>query len=321
MTDLVTFGEAMLRLSPPRDERLENARELDVRAAGAESNVAVAAQRLGAESAFLTKLPDTPLGKRVVNELHWHGIDTDVVWSEAPDARQGAYFLEQAGQPRGHEVIYDRADSAITTATTDELATDRIEDARAFHVSGITPGLSNRLAETTANLMSIAGRAGTKVSFDVNYRAKLWDADRARAMLTKLFPAVDVLVTGVDDARQVLDAGSDAQSIAHHLASKWDFDTVIVTRGDLGAIALHDGVLHEQPVFEAETIDPIGSGDAFVGGYVARRLAGDDVPTALQHAAATAALKRTMPGDVASVDLEEVRAVIDAADEDRDISR
>jgi 2-dehydro-3-deoxygluconokinase len=319
VTDLVTFGETMLRMSPPRDERLENARTVDVQAAGAESNVAIAAQRLGADSVWISKLPDSPLGKRVVNELHWHGIDTDVVWADG--GRQGVYFLEQAGAPRGHDVLYDREDSAITTATPEELATRRVEDARAFHVSGITPALSNRLAETTANLLSIAGRAGTKVSFDVNYRSKLWDPDRARAMLTKLFPAVDVLVVGVEDARTVLGADGGAQDLAHHLASKWEFDTVLVTRGEHGALALHDGVLHEQPVFEADTLDPIGTGDAFDGAYIARRLHGDDVPTALEHAAATAALKRTMPGDVASVTLEEVRAVIERADEDRDISR
>jgi 2-dehydro-3-deoxygluconokinase len=321
VSDLVTFGETMLRLAPPRDERIENARELDVRAAGAESNVAVAAQRLGADSMWLSKLPDTALGRRVVNELRWHGIDTDVVWTDAADNRQGLYFLERAGEPRGHDVIYDRTDSAITSATPDELATGHIENSRAFHVSGITPALSNRLAETTANLMSIAGKTGTKVSFDVNYRSKLWKADRARAMLTKLFPAVDVLITKVGDAREVLDIGSDAQTIAHQLASKWDFDTVIVTRGHLGALALHDGVLHEQDVFEADIVDPVGSGDAFSGAYIARRLAGDDVPSALEQAAATAALKRTIPGDVAAVSLDEVREVIEQAGENSNISR
>jgi 2-dehydro-3-deoxygluconokinase len=321
VSDLVTFGETMLRLAPPRDERIENARELDVRAAGAESNVAVAAQRLGADSMWLSKLPDTALGRRVVNELQWHGIDTDVVWTDAEQNRQGLYFLERAGEPRGHDVIYDRTDSAITSATPDELATSHIENARAFHVSGITPALSNRLAETTANLMSIAGKTGTKVSFDVNYRSKLWKADRARAMLTKLFPAVDVLVTKVRDAREVLDVGSDAQTIAHQLASKWEFDTVIVTRGDLGALALHDGVLHEQDVFEADTVDPVGSGDAFAGAYIARRLGGDDVPSSLEQAAATAALKRTIPGDVAAVSLEEVQEVIEQAGENSNISR
>jgi 2-dehydro-3-deoxygluconokinase len=321
VTDLVTFGETMLRLAPPRDERVENARELDVRAAGAESNVAIAAQRLGADSVWLSKLPDSPLGRRVVNDLRWHGIDTHVVWTEEETSRQGLYFLERAGEPRGHDVIYDREESAITTATPEELATGHIENARAFHVSGITPALSNRLAETTANLMSIAGKTGTKVSFDVNYRSKLWNADRARAMLTKLFPAVDVLLIKVEDAREVLDAGSDAQSIAHHLASKWEFDTVIVTRGGHGALALHDGVLHEQDVFDAETVDPIGSGDAFAGAYIARRLAGDDVAASLEQAAATAALKRTMPGDAASLSLAEVRSVIAEADEDSTISR
>lgn len=319
MSDLVTFGEAMLRLSPPGHDRLENARTFDVHVGGAEANAAVAAERLGAKPVWLSKLPDTPLGHRVVSELHGYGIEPDVVWTD--DGRQGLYFLERAGQPRGSKALYDRADSAITTATFDELATGHFEDATAFFTTGITPALSNKLAETTANLMSGAKKSGTKTVFDVNYRSKLWDPDRARAMLTRLFPAVDILITAARDAKTVLDLEGDPRSIAHSLASKWEFDTVVITRGASGALAIHDGVVHEQEAFDAETTDPVGSGDAFAGAFIAARMDGKNIHDSLELATAAAALKRTIPGDVPTFTEEEVMAVIERANEGRRISR
>src|SRR6056297_405905 len=111
MTDLVTFGETMLRLSPPDGERLEVSDRLELRAAGAESNVAVAAQRLGADAAWTSKLPDSPPGRRVVSGLRRHGVETDVVWSD--EGRQGTYYLESGGEPRGSNVIYDREGAAV----------------------------------------------------------------------------------------------------------------------------------------------------------------------------------------------------------------
>jgi len=126
----VTFGETMLQLSPPNDERLETAREFEVRAAGAESNAAIAAERLGAVTTWMSKLPDTALGHRVDNGLRQYGINTDVVWTDDDDLRQGTYYLESGGRPRGTNVVYDREDAAVTTAIPEELDVDRI---RTFH--------------------------------------------------------------------------------------------------------------------------------------------------------------------------------------------
>ena len=319
MTDLVTFGEGLLRLSPPGDERIETARKYDVQIGGSEANVAITAGRLGAQTAWTSKVANTPMGHRLVNELRGFGVVPDVVWSD--EGRQGLYYLEHAGQPRGTTVYYDRQGAAITSATAEELPTARLEAARAFFTTGITPALSNRTAETTANLLSIAKNSGTKTVFDVNYRSKLWKPDRARAMLTKLFPAVDVLITAEDDARTVLDLEGEPQRMAHHLASKWEFDTVVITRSMRGALALHDGVVHNQEAFETETLDPVGTGDAFAGAFVARRLAGDGVQEALVQANAAASLKRTIPGDVAPISLEEVRDVARRGGGETDISR
>ncbi|UPW02003.1 sugar kinase [Halorussus gelatinilyticus] len=317
MTDLVTFGETMLRLSPPDGERLETTDELEFRAAGAESNVAVAAARLGADAVWTSKLPDSPLGRRVSSGLRRHGVETDVVWTD--EGRQGTYYLEHGGKPRGSNVIYDRSGAAVTTAETDELPVERVREADRFHTTGITPALSDTLEATTADLLAAAQDAGTTTSFDVNYRSKLWSPESARETLESLFPDVDLLLVAERDAREVLAREGDPREIAAGLADEFGFETVIVTRGEKGALALHDGETYEQPAIETETLDPIGTGDAFLGAYLSRRIAGDGVPTALEYGSATAALKRTIPGDVAVVTREEVESVL--AEEGGEISR
>ncbi len=308
MSDLVTFGESMLRLSPPGDERLESASSLQIHVGGSESNVAVAADRLGAVSTWLSKLPRTPLGRRVVGELHQCGIKTDVSWSRR--GRVGTYYVETAGEPRGSNVVYDRANSSITTASPEELNLDRIRDARVFFTSGITPALSPELRETTTKLLQTARSAGTTTALDCNYRRKLWAPQEAQEVLTNLFPGVDVLIIAARDAKTVLGFEGDHRQLAHKLGSQFDFTTVVVTRGSQGVLAWHDSVVHDQDAFETETVEPIGAGDAFSGAFLARRLAGDDVQRALEYGAATAALKRTIPGDMARVTQDEVESVI-----------
>jgi 2-dehydro-3-deoxygluconokinase len=308
MTDLVTFGESMLRLSPPGQDRLERVDQLDVHVAGAESNVAVAANRLGLDATWLSKLPDSPLGRRVTGELGSHGVETAVVRDD--DARMGTYYVEFGGAPRGTNVIYDRANSAVTTASTAELDTDRVADADLFHTTGITPALSDRLMATTGDLLELAADHGTTTVFDVNYRSKLWSPAEARETLEGLFPDVDVLVVAERDAREVLDRDGDAEAIARGLDEEFDFEIVLVTRGGEGSLALADGAVHEQGVFEAEDHDTVGTGDAFVGGFLARYHAGGTVPEALEYGAATASLKRTVPGDIALLTPEEVESVV-----------
>ncbi|WP_440763817.1 bifunctional 2-dehydro-3-deoxygluconokinase/2-dehydro-3-deoxygalactonokinase [Natronorubrum sp. DTA7] len=308
MSDIVTFGETMLRLSPPDSQRLESANEFEVHAGGAESNVAIAADRLGATATWLSKVPETPLGRRVVGEIRRHGIETDVVWSHR--GRQGTYYLEQAGEPRGTNVIYDRENTAISTAEAREFDIEQIQNARVFFTTGITPALSSTLRETTANMLKAARQGGTTTAFDFNYRNKLWSPDEARETLTRLFPGIDVLVIAARDARTVLGFEGDPRQLAHKLGSQYEFTTVIVTRGSEGAIGWHDSVVHDQEAYATDTVSPIGTGDAFTGAFIARRLHGEDVPTALEYAAATAAIKRTIPGDVALLSKDEVDAVV-----------
>jgi len=307
--ELVTFGESMLRYSPPEGERLETTGELTVRVAGAESNVAVAASRLGASAGWLSKLPDSPLGRRMTHSLRAHGVEPVVSWSDS--GRAGTYYVEPGGRPRGTNVVYDRDRSAVTTATPDELALDAVREAEVLHTTGITPALSETLAETTTAVVEAAEAAGTTVSVDPNYRSKLWSPDAAREGLEPLLDHADLIVVAERDARTVFGRDGPAAEVARGFADAHGARTVIVTRGEEGALALQEETVHEQPTFEADTYDPIGTGDAFVGGFLARRLRGGDIPSALADGAATAALKRTMSGDLAVVTPGEVARVVE----------
>jgi 2-dehydro-3-deoxygluconokinase len=310
MTDLVTFGETMLRLSPPRGDRLERTRSFDVQAGGAESNVAVAASLLGLDAVWLSKLPDSPLGRRIVRELRGHGVRTGVAWDQSEEKRLGTYYLEHGGTPRGTEVVYDRADSSVTTVTPEELATGVVADADTFYTSGITPALSETVRKTTGALFEVAKGSGTTTAFDLNYRSKLWSPAEARETYEALLPHVDVLFAAERDVREVLDRDGDAVQLAHGLATDFDSDTVVLTRGDKGAVGIRGGEVFERPVFEADTFDAVGTGDAFVGGFLTARADGGDVERCLAYGSATASLKRTIDGDIAVVTPAEVEAVI-----------
>jgi len=306
MSDVVTFGETMLRLSPPGGERIESTDHLECRAAGAESNVAIAAARLGADVTWLSKLPDSVLGKRVAGDVRSHSVDTAVTWSA--EGRQGTYYLEQGGEPRGSNVIYDREGAAVTTATPDELDSGAVDDAGVFFTTGITPALSETLLDTTEALLA----RGETTAFDLNYRGKLWSPAEARRAYDELLPAVDLLFAPERDARRILDLSGDPDEIAATLRSRYGCEVVVLTRGEDGALAKTPTETLEQPVFDAETLDPIGTGDAFVGAYLSRYVRGASTREALRWGSATAALKRTIPGDVAVVSAEEVEAVLAA---------
>jgi len=309
---LATFGETMLRYTPTGDERLETSDEFAVHVGGAESNVAVAAARLGLDSAWLSRLPDTSLGRRIAATLRRHGVDPLVDWTD--DGRVGTYYLEPGGKSRTASVTYDRAGTPVREGTTADVATERITSADAFHTTGITPALSETLAETTAELLALAGEHGTTRVFDVNYRAKLWAPAAARETLPSLLDDVDVLVVADRDAETIFGYDGDAASIARKFTSEYGLDRAIVTEGEAGATALFDGEVFTQSTFDSTDRYPVGTGDAFVGGFLSSYLQGESPARALSVAAATAALKREIPGDLATVDPEDVESVLAASE-------
>jgi 2-dehydro-3-deoxygluconokinase len=307
VTDIVTVGEALLRLSPPQGDRLVTASEFDAYVGGAEANAAVAAAGVGAEAAWLSRLPDSPLGRRVVRELHAHGVRTGVSW--ASEGRLGTYYLERGTDPRGSEVYYDRTGSTAAEMVPGDVPDAVVQNAGTCFFTGITPALSETARETTEATLSAANAADTTTAFDPNYRSKLWSKTAAREAYESLLPLVDVLIVARRDAAEVLDAPDQPVQMANTLAADYDCETVVLTLGDRGALVLHDGEVHEVDAFEAEAVDPIGSGDALAGAFLAARSRGDPVDEALSLGVAAAAIKRTVAGDLLVTDRAEVEAL------------
>jgi len=316
--DLVTFGEAMIRLSPPHFQRLEQTTSLDVQVGGAELNVAVASQRLGLETAYVTRLTANPLGRMIANKAREQGVDTShVLWTQ--EDRVGLYFTEFGASPRPNSVLYDRRDAATAHIQPGMVDWKTVfTSARWFHTSGITPALSASAAATTREAVKAAKAAGLKVSIDLNYRARLWSQDQARAVMTDLMKDTDVLITTEEDTERVFGiTGKDYDEVARALAARFGLEAVVITlretpsvwRNTWGAIALADGEIHRGPVFDLELVDRVGAGDSFAGGFLFGYLK-EGPGMAVRYGVAVSALKQTNPGDLCWATPDEVERTL-----------
>ncbi|MFH1757836.1 MAG: sugar kinase [Pseudomonadota bacterium] len=321
MYDVVTFGEAMLRLAPPHFGRLEQTHSLDVEIGGSELNVAVGLSRLGMPAAWISKLPTNALGKMVRNRARELGVDTSqVLFSD--QGRQGLYFVEYGAAPRASSVLYDRGNSAISLIQAGEVDWKKVlAKAKLFHVSGITPALSASAAETTAVAMKAAKEAGCLVSYDLNYRKKLWSPAEAKSCQAPLMKLVDILTTTEEDTGIVFGIREDSyQKVAESLARVFGIKAVAITlREDLSvwknnwtAIAYADGKIYADRIYTVEIVDRVGAGDSFTAGFIYGYLTGD-AEKGVKYGNALAALKHTMPGDFNWSTLEEVEAQIKGA--------
>ena len=316
--DLVTFGEVMVRLSPPPFRRLEQATTLDIQIGGSELNTAITAQRLGLPTAFVTRLPINPLGRMVANKAREHGVDTShCIWSDGD--RVGLYFMEFGASPRASNVLYDRAHSAISTVAPNELHWPSILDgARCFHTTGITAALSEGVRRAVKAAITEAKEKGLLVSFDLNYRKKLWSQEEARSFLTPLMDDIDLLFTTEEDVSRVFGIeGGDYPALAADLAGRFNLKSVAITlRENLSVWRNHwTGIAHDGkrlftgPTYELELVDRVGGGDAFTGGFLYGYLAGD-MQRALDYAIAASALEQTNPGDLNWATREEVERLL-----------
>lgn len=318
MSDVVTFGELMLRLTPPGRSRFAQAPHFEITFGGAEANVAVLIAQLGGSAEFVTRLPENDIAQRAINELRGLGVGTAHI-ARGGD-RMGVYFLEQGASQRPGKVIYDRARSGIAEAEAGEFDWDAIfAGARWFHFSGITPALSNSAVEMTAEACAAAQRVGLTVSFDLNYRAKLWTREQAGAALIPLMRHVDLCVTSAEEARTVfgLDCTDEPADAAVKLRERFGFKTVALTQrsGALacstgwGAMLLADGTPHFSRRHEIAVTDRVGAGDAFTGALIFSLMRGDAPAQAIEFATAAGTLKHTIPGDYALLTLGEVEAL------------
>ena len=310
--DLVGLGEVMLRLAAPPPQRLDQAVALDVQIGGSEANVLAAVSRLGLRTAFISALPsDHAWGDRTIRELCGHGVDCAGVLRR-PGSRMGLYFLEYGAPPRPVRVLYDRRDSAMSQLVPEEVDWGLVRAARMVHLSGITAALGDNLRAVVRRACGEAQAAGVPVSFDVNYRSRLWSAKEAREFLVEVLPAVRYLFVGSDDAETVFDLAGSPEQVLQGLARLAPAATIALTLGEAGSAVLDAGAVRRPSrLYTVTTVDRVGAGDAFAAGFLWRVLQGRTVQAALDAATALAALKCTIWGDIALVrppELEELMA-------------
>jgi 2-dehydro-3-deoxygluconokinase len=265
---VITAGETMALVVPPSPGRLRHATSLSLSIGGAESNVAIGLARLGIPASWISVLGDDELGELVLHRLRAEGVDTSGVRRIA-DRATGLYLREEvAGRLR---VYYYRSGSAAATLSPNAFDPSMLQGAAFLHLTGITGALSQECAEFLPWAASTARDAGVRVSYDVNYRSRLWEPSAAQAATEALLPLIDVLFVGHDEANALWGWETDT---ALEQLSKIGPSEVILKLGADGCAAMINGEQLTSLGFPARQLDPIGAGDAFDAGYLAATLWG-----------------------------------------------
>ncbi|MGQ9909372.1 MAG: sugar kinase [Candidatus Flexifilum sp.] len=305
--EIAAIGEALLRFAPPPGERLETSPAYAVYVGGAELNVMTALAGLGIAAAFFTRLPDHPAGRRIVSAARAAGCRTQVAWTG--EGRVGTYYYQpgQGGLPA--QVTYDRAGSAFCALAPEDIDWEALLSARWLHLTGITPALSPGALAVVRMAVERARAAGTRISFDVNYRSTLWGAAAARETLLPLIAGVDVLFCGRGDARAVFGIDGQPERIVRALADLTGARCIVTSLGDAGVIGLDTSGVHMADAPAVPIVDRVGAGDALAAGVLYGLLRAD-LAAALQYGTALAAIKLAQYGDAVCVTARELdRAV------------
>lgn len=334
---VVTFGELLLRLSPPGEEPLFASNELVTYFGGAEANVAVALSHLGVRCEYVTRVPDNPIGQAGIAALQREGVGTDWIIRGGGGDRLGIYFVEPGADLRAMRVVYDRVGSAFAGIEPRDVDWPRVlGGAQWLHVSGITPALGDGPAAALALSVACAHAQGTPVSFDLNYREALWQDRDPRPVIEPLLHGVALLIANagalhamlaVDIEGDPLATAAGARQLAARVAMQVGARRVALTRREIlgprehaWSAVLYDaaeeggggGAFVQSRRHVVRVVDRVGGGDSFAAGLIARLLNGDAPERALEFAVTASALKLTVPGDFSRASVREVEARLHA---------
>ena len=329
MGKIITFGELMLRLAPENYLRFVQSEKYEATFGGAEANVAVSLANYGMDVAFVSKLPAHEIGQAAVNSLRKYGVDTTYV--ARGGERVGIYYCEKGASQRPSKVIYDRAYSSIATAQKADFDWDKIfGGASWFHFTGITPALSDGVADICLQACKKAKEKNITVSCDLNFRKKLWSKEKAGAVMGELCKYVDYCIANEEDAKDVF--GIEAKnsditggkldkegyiSVAEKLTEKFHFKGVAITLresksandNDWSGMLYTGGKAYFSKKYSMHIVDRVGGGDSFGGGLIYSLVSGYESQKAIEFAVAASCLKHSIEGDYNMVSLAEVNAL------------
>lgn len=319
------MGEVMLRLSPVGKERISYSETFEKVAGGSELNVVSGISMLGLRTGVITKLPHNEIGKFIKHKIRFSGTSDDyVTYDDSPNMRLGIYYYESGAYPRLPVVSYDRAGSSFTSYRASELKAGAYERTEIFHTSGITLALDPEVREEVISMMAAFREAGADISFDVNYRATLWDEATAKAAIERVLPLVTVLFVSEETLRRMFGMTGTLEDIHRAFAKKYPSLRIIASTkrtvispqkhnfSSLVYDASEDRHYEEAAYESIDVVDRIGSGDAYVAGALYGLLRFGDIESAAKYGDAMAALKNTIIGDTTVCDLGDIERIIAA---------
>lgn len=297
--DLTTIGEGQIRLTVPAGDRLSSARELRVSPAGSEANVAGVLAQFGRSTSWCTVMPRGDLTDRCLNEYRSVGVDLSTV-VRTDTGRVALYFLEPGEAPMPSRVAYDRLGTPFRDIDPSSIDWPTLLDTRTVFVTGITAALTDRTAAAVAELVERAVAARVRIVLDVNYRSLLWDADRARRVLTPLAENADLLLCSRRDAEAVFGIRGAGAGCVEALRDRFGSSHVVSTDHLSDVFAASEDGIHRYPVDVVPIVDRPGAGDAFVAGVIDGYLSGD-VGTGVDHGMRIARFALTHHGDLTRI--------------------
>lgn len=329
---VVSFGEILLRLASPGYTKLFQKDSLEATFCGGEANVAVSLAVFGLDSRFITKLPDNDVGHAAANSMRYFGVDVSkIIYG---NGRMGLYYLEKGASQRPSRVIYDRTYSAISMAKRNDFNWDELlENADWFHWTGINPALSESVADICFDACKYAKEHGIVVSCDLNYRKNLWSADKARNVMDKLMPYVDVCVANEEDADKVLGINPDNndvetgnlnkigyESVAQEICRKYGCKYVAITLRESYSASvngwsamLYDastGKVYFSRKYDIQIVDRVGGGDSFTAGIIYGLINANKPQDIIEFATAASCLKQTIEGDYNRSTVKDVKNLL-----------
>ena len=317
---ILCMGETLLRYSTSKGHRFADL-DFAVHVGGSETNIAVSLAQFGFDTKMLTKLPDNAIGDAVVAFMRKLGVDTSPILRN--NMRMGAYFLESGSGNRTSQVIYDRAYSAMTSFTLEDVVLDKLFDGvDVFVVSGITAALNENLKNAVVEMLKYCKEHDITTIYDNNYRAKLWTVEQAGKAFKEILPYVDILSAGYLDAQNFLGLKSDKEDFDEMLADLYaqmkelypNLKYMTSTRREIISTSVNNltGYLYTDKLIASKTyhiddiVDRVGGGDAYISGLIYGLLTERDPQEALEFACCASVLKHTIHGDANLFSVKEI---------------
>ncbi|MEN2984553.1 MAG: sugar kinase [Dictyoglomaceae bacterium] len=320
MVDVVSYGEVMIRITPERFKTFISSNSWEIEIGGTEANVLVGLSILGLKTEFISSFPDNFLGYKALYELRKYGIGVERV-KMVSNGRMGMYFVELHHKTKGIQVLYDRKNSSFSLTPLDKEDFNCLKKARLIHLTGVTPSLSDICKENVREICRQKGE-DQKLSFDVNYRQKLWSKEECRKFLEEIISFIDILFIKKEDFNILFDEEKDEETILRRLQKLYGRDKIyILTKGEEGCSVLFRDEIFSRSAFSTDMVERIGAGDAFVAGFLYGYLTGKDLACSAELGNALASLKMSVFGDFPSFDKRTLKNYLESLNNDRSVER